>query len=198
MTAAPRDLQKAPSYATEYRQVLRGLFDAVEVSAPTESATFERGIQLTAGMFRTASQAGGKIMLIGNGASAAIAGHQAADLVRGVGMAACTFNDAPLLTCLGNDLGYEHTFDTPIGLHAKPGDVLVCISSSGASKNVLFGAQMARSKGCKVLTLSGFKTDNPLRALGDVNFFVPSNGYGFVEVVHLGILHCAIDFLAGR
>lgn len=191
-------MQKARGYATEYRQILHKLFDGIEVTTPKESTTFERGVELIAGMFRTASRAGGKVMLIGNGASAAIAGHQAADLVRGVGIAACTFNDAPLLTCLGNDLGYEHTFDTPIGLLAKPEDVLACISSSGASKNILLGAEKARSKGCRVVTLSGFKSDNPLRSLGDVNFFVPSNGYGFVEVVHLGILHCAIDFLAGR
>jgi D-sedoheptulose 7-phosphate isomerase len=108
-------------------------------------------------------------------------------------MRAMAFNDAAQLTCLGNDFGYEHVFDKPVEMFADPGDVLVAISSSGRSENILRAARMARTLGVRVVTLSGFATDNPLRYLGDVNFYVPSKSYGQVEVTHLALLHGMLD-----
>ena len=132
---------------------------------------------------------GGKVMFIGNGGSAAIASHMAIDYLRNGGVPALTFNDSASLTCLGNDFGYEHVFTRQIELHGRAEDMLIAISSSGSSKNILNGVSVARDKGCRVISLSGFAADNPLRSMGDLNFFVDSNHYGRVEASHLLILH---------
>ena len=108
-------------------------------------------------------------------------------------MRAIAFNDAALLTCISNDFGYRHVFEKPIEMFAQKGDVLVAISSSGQSENILRAVEAAKKRGCEVLTLSGFAADNPLRGKGSLNFYVSSNSYGHVEVVHHAICHCILD-----
>ena len=136
---------------------------------------------------------GNKIFFIGNGGSAAIASHMAIDFWKNGKMPAMAFNDSSLLTCISNDFGYQHVFEKPIEMFAGTGDVLFAISSSGKSENILRGVVAARTKGCKVVTLSGFKEDNPLRGMGDLNLFVPSMEYGLVEVIHQYICHWILD-----
>jgi len=137
---------------------------------------------------------GGKVMVIGNGGSAAIASHLANDFTRSGGVPGMVFNDGAGLTCMGNDLGFEQVFAEPIRLHGRGGDLLVAISSSGSSANILNGVAQARERGCSVVTFSGFARDNPLRASGDMNLFVPSSHYGQVEVTHQMLCHALIDF----
>ena len=139
------------------------------------------------------TSSGKKLIFIGNGASASISSHMATDYWKNGGMRAVTFNDPALLTCLSNDCGYENVFGKSIEMFADEGDVLIAISSSGKSENILNGVRAARDKGAKVVTLSGFSPDNPLRFTGDINFFVPSGDYGPVEVIHLSITHCILD-----
>jgi D-sedoheptulose 7-phosphate isomerase len=146
---------------------------------------------------RDAHDAGNKIMFIGNGGSAGIASHMAIDYSKNGNLRSQAFNDPSALTCLGNDLGYENVFAKQIDLHARPRDLLVAISSSGNSPNILGGVAEARKKGCKVVTLSGFAEYNRLRALGDVNFYVPSGEYGFVEITHLALCHVVVDLAMG-
>ncbi|QWR78915.1 SIS domain-containing protein [Candidatus Magnetomonas plexicatena] len=138
-------------------------------------------------------KANNKVMFIGNGGSAAIASHMAIDFWKNGRIKATAFNDSSLLTCIANDYGYEYVFEKPIEMFADNGDVLIAISSSGSSKNILNGADMAVKKTCDVITLSGFKPDNPLRKKGVINFYVPSNIYGVVEVVHQYICHLILD-----
>jgi D-sedoheptulose 7-phosphate isomerase len=145
---------------------------------------------------RSVHAAGNKLMFIGNGGSAGIASHLAIDYSKNGNLRALAFNDAAALTCLANDLGYENVFATQIDLHARPGDHLIAISSSGASANILRGVEAARRRDCGVVTLSGFKADNPLRGLGDVNFYVPHDAYGFVEIAHLALCHAVLDLTA--
>ncbi len=136
---------------------------------------------------------GRKIMIIGNGGSAAIATHMHNDLCNSVGIQAMTFNDSSQLTALSNDHGYEQVFERPIDLWAKTGDLLIAISSSGKSENILRGVRTAKAKGCDVITLSGFRSDNPLRQMGSVNFYIASQSYGEVEVSHLSLTHYLTD-----
>jgi len=136
-----------------------------------------------------------KIMFIGNGASAAISSHMATDYWKNGGLRAVAFNDSSLLTCISNDYGYIHVFEKPIEMFADEGDILFAISSSGKSENILRGVAAARNRNCKVVTFSGFAEDNPLRGMGDYNFYVPSGGYGPVEILHLAICHCIIDVI---
>jgi len=141
--------------------------------------------------------AGNKLMFIGNGGSAAIASHMATDFSKNGGIRALCFNDGSALTCLGNDLGYEQVFAHPIGMHGRDGDLLIAISSSGNSQNIINGVMAARECGAHVITLSGFRPDNKLRQLGDYNVYVPSGEYGFVEVTHQALCHAFIDLAMG-
>jgi D-sedoheptulose 7-phosphate isomerase len=135
----------------------------------------------------------GKVMVIGNGGSAAIASHMQNDVCKAVGVRSLVFNEQPLLTALANDDGYEAIFETPVRLWAEPGDVLVAISSSGRSENILRAVQAATERCCEVVTFSGFDENNPLRSMGSVNFHVASAVYGLVENVHGAITHFMTD-----
>lgn len=136
-----------------------------------------------------------KIIFIGNGGSSAIASHMAVDFWKNGRINAVSFNDPAMLTCLSNDLGYENVFAKPIERFAEKGDMLFAVSSSGKSPNILNGAKAARKKGLFIVTLSGFKSKNPLRKLGDINIYIPSLSYGIVETAHQFIIHSLLDHI---
>lgn len=144
-----------------------------------------------------AHDAGRKIMFVGNGGSAGIASHLAIDYSKNGELRSLAFNDAAALTCLGNDLGYENVFAKQVDLHAHDGDVLVAISSSGQSPNILRAVSNARSRNCRIVSFSGFSEENSLRREGDINFYVRSGEYGFVEVAHLALCHAILDLRTG-
>lgn len=136
-----------------------------------------------------------KIMVLGNGGSAAIASHVITDLRNVGGLCALTLHEAAPLTCFTNDFGYEQAFAKQIAGFAHGDDLLIAISSSGQSLNIINAVQAANDKGLAVMTLSGFKSDNPLRKLGRWNVWLDSSHYGMVELAHLFILHHITDFL---
>jgi D-sedoheptulose 7-phosphate isomerase len=151
-----------------------------------------------AGDAQDAHDRGGKLLFIGNGGSAGIASHMAIDYSKNGRLRALAFNDGAALTCLGNDLGYEQVFARQIDLFAQPGDLLIAISSSGRSPNILNAVAVAEQRGCRIVTLSGFAPDNPLRSQGDINFYLASDQYGFVEIGHLTLCHAILDFACGQ
>ncbi len=134
-----------------------------------------------------------KMFLIGNGASSSMASHIAADLCKNGHIATRCFTDASLLTALANDCGVEEMFAEPLRRQAHKGDMLVCISSSGESPNILQAVKQAREMGLTIVTLSGMEENNSLRKSGDLNFYVPVETYGFVETAHAAILHFWVD-----
>jgi D-sedoheptulose 7-phosphate isomerase len=144
-----------------------------------------------------AHNAGNKLMFIGNGGSAGITSHMAVDFSKNGSLRATAFNDGSMLTCLGNDLGYENVFAKQVEWQGRPGDVLIAISSSGRSANILNGVKAARERQCTVITFSGFKDDNPLRGSGDLNFYIRSGEYGFVELAHQALIHAILDLDMG-
>ena len=144
-----------------------------------------------------AYESGRMVYLFGNGGSAAIASHMATDYSKNGEIRSLALNDSSMLTCLSNDLGYDQVFAKQIELHARPGDIVIAISSSGRSANILNAVKAARAARCAVVSLSGFAADNPLRSLGDINFYIASNRYGFVEIGHLTICHAILDFICG-
>ena len=133
------------------------------------------------------------IFFIGNGGSAGIAMHMTTDFLKNGRIRTHSMHDPATLTCLGNDYGYEHVFSKQLEIVAGEGDLLVAISSSGNSPNIINAVNVAREKGCHVITLSGFKPDNRLRQLGDINIYVPSEEYGIVESIHNMILQQIVD-----
>ncbi len=173
------------------------------VLANLKVATADRGgVPLVQGMKEACDRLGqlralgAKAILVGNGGSAAIASHHANDFGKNAGLRALTFNDGSLLTCLANDFGFEEAFAQAIRIHADSGDVLIAISSSGKSPNILHAVLEARRRGLFTITFSGFAADNPLAGLGHLNFYVPSDSYGVVETAHLLLLHAFVERLA--
>ncbi len=191
-----KSLPSSHPFATDYFHQLAGLSENFQVTnRECISLSFAEGIDQAASLVSKQTQQQKKVIFIGNGGSAAVASHQAIDYWRNGGFPAIAFNDGALLTCISNDFGYEQVFSKPIATFAQPGDVLFAISSSGKSANILAGARQAAQSGCHVITLSAFKSDNPLRQLGDLNFYVPTMAYGFAEITHLCICHCILDGL---
>lgn len=132
-------------------------------------------------------------MIIGNGGSAGVASHMGIDFWKNGKIRCLTFNDGALLTCLSNDYSYAEAFEAAVNQFGDEGDMLIAISSSGSSQNILNAADVAIRKKIRLVTCSGFQPDNPLRQRGDVNFFVPSFSYGFVETIHQLIIHAMLD-----
>ncbi|NJA07678.1 MULTISPECIES: SIS domain-containing protein [Methylomonas] len=145
--------------------------------------------------FARVKQQQAKVIILGNGGSAAIASHVITDLRNVGGLCALTLHEAAPLTCFTNDFGYEQAFAKQVSAFAYPDDVLIAISSSGQSANIVNAVAAANAKGLAVLTLSGFKPDNPLRRLGRWNVWLDSNHYGMVELAHLFVLHHITDQL---
>ena len=159
---------------------------------------YDEAMQRATDLVHGQTAAGRKVIFVGNGGSAAIASHQAVDYWKNGGMRAIAFNDPALLTCVGNDFGYPHVFEKPIAMFADAGDVLIAISSGGRSENILRAVGAGLEAGCRVVTLSGFRPDNPLRGRGELNFYVPSDSYGYVEITHLAVCHCIVDTIIAR
>ena len=178
----------------EYFVTLASLFDKVIVENDRGRVyTLENAIAESIRMIIELSKSNGKLLFIGNGASAAIASHMAVDFWKNAGVRALAFNDSSLLTCISNDFGYKYVFEKPVKMFADRKDILIAISSSGQSENILRAAKAAKRKCFKVITLSGFDKNNPLRKLGDLNFYVPEPKYGAVEIIHMAICHCLVD-----
>jgi D-sedoheptulose 7-phosphate isomerase len=181
-------------FVDSYFQDLYAALEKVQYTGPQgerfdRAAAYERTLQIA----QKATDDGGKLMFIGNGGSAGIASHMAIDFTKNGRMPAMCFNDGAALTCMGNDYGYEEVFAKQLSFQAHKGDVLFAISSSGSSENILRAVSVARQRGCAVITMSGFKADNPLRALGDMNFYIGLSEYGLVEVAHTAMIHAVVD-----
>lgn len=172
---------------------LTGLVCALEQvrNDPWFFESFEKAVDL----FRDALCDKQTVFFIGNGGSAAIAAHMAADFAKAGKVRTRSFENSSTLTAISNDQSFEEVFSSQILQYGEPGDLLVAISSSGKSKNILLGVGAARRRGMQVITLSGFDEDNPLRALGNINFHVPAHHYGLVEVTHHAIIHSILDSL---
>jgi D-sedoheptulose 7-phosphate isomerase len=138
--------------------------------------------------------AGKKILLCGNGGSAADAQHIAAELVgcyerqRRSWPAIALTTDTSALTAVSNDLGYEQVFARQLAGLAQPGDILIAISTSGRSKNVLKAVERARELGCRTIALTGASSD-PLGAMCDYTIAVPSNRTSRIQEAHITIGH---------
>ncbi len=138
----------------------------------------------------------GKVILVGNGGSAAMASHVSVDLTKMCKIRAVNFNEADLLTCFSNDYGYENWVQKALSFYADRKDLLIFISSSGESKNIINGANFAKKIGCKVITLTGFKKTNKVKKIGHVNLWLDSKNYNFIEMTHHTWLLAIVDFIA--
>ena len=133
---------------------------------------------------------------LGNGASASLASHLSADLAKNGHIHTQVFSDPALITAVSNDCGYDQVFAEPLRRMLNPGDLLVAISSSGRSPNILRAVEVARAMGATIVSLSAMDADNPLRAAGDLNAYLPAREYGHAETGHAAVLHYWMDCVA--
>ena len=141
---------------------------------------------------------GKKVIIAGNGGSAAMASHVAVDFTKQGGIRAINFNEADLITCFSNDYGYEHWVSKAIEFYGDEGDLAILISSSGNSENIVNAAKTAKSMGMIVITFTGFKSDNPLNQNGHLNFWLDSKAYNIIENTHQIWLLLVCDLIIGK
>lgn len=135
------------------------------------------------------------VYLIGNGASASMASHFAADLAKNGHLHTQVFSDICLVTAISNDIDFAEIYAEPLRRRGKKGDLLIAISSSGKSPNILRGVSVAQALGLTVVTLTGFAADNPLRRMGHLNAYLPAQTYGEAETAHAAVLHSWMDMV---
>jgi len=177
----------------DYVGTLAATCDDLRVTSEDGELSSNEGLRRWIEMTRQVHTRGGRLYLIGNGASAAMASHVAADACKTAHLRALTFNAAALLTAASNDLGFDEAFALPLRHMAQAGDMLISISSSGSSPNIVKALETARAAAMVIVTLSGRRPDNPSRTRGDLNFYVPAEPYAMVETAHALILHYWID-----
>lgn len=157
-----------------------------------------RNLEAAIQLLRETKQTGAFIYVIGNGGSASLAEHSAIDFTQNSKLRSLAISGSPMLTAWSNDYGYEHVFRKGVESFGKAGDVLIGISSSGTSKSILNACEAARRRRMAIVTFSGFAADNPLRTQGDLNFWINSRAFGYVEMIHHLLLHYINDAIIGK
>lgn len=192
--ANPSDLGSTPNNFANYVEYVKNGLDKMQVfGAKNDVIESNAGIQEWARLTLDVHRKDGKVFFAGNGASATMAEHMSADLFKNGKIDTVSCSETAYLTAISNDLDFSEIFAFKIKQSFTEDDLLITISSSGDSPNIVRAIEEATRLGGKIVTLSGFKYSNRSRQFGDLNFFVPSLTYGAVEVAHSGILHCWLD-----
>lgn len=183
----------------DFIEELQACLQFLEVSSPQQGKLpAHQGFSLWEEQASRIKEEDRGVFFVGNGASSSMCSHFMTDIGKNGGLRTQMFGDAALLTALGNDIAFDQVFAEPLRRHARSGDMLVAISSSGNSPNIVEAAAAAREKELWIITLTGMKPDNRLRSLGDLNFWVNAGSYGMVETAHAAILHYWTDCLVAR
>jgi len=140
----------------------------------------------------------GTAYFAGNGASASMACHFSADLAKNAKVRTQVFTDPSLLTAVANDMCYGAVFAEPLSWFGREGDMLISVSSSGNSPNVLQALEVARTRGIRSVALSAMGPDNHSRRLADLSLYVPARTYGLAETCHAAILHHWMDRMESK
>jgi D-sedoheptulose 7-phosphate isomerase len=179
---------------SDYVETIAGCLHAM-VATDRSGAVLPIGDAMAAwvAMTHATAERDGQLYIIGNGGSAGMASHMAADACKNGHLRALAFNDAAMLTATANDLAYDQVFALPLQRLARPGDLVIAISSSGNSPNIVRALEASRAIGLESITLTGMRPDNRARTLGDLNFYVDAHRYGWTESAHQIILHHWFD-----
>lgn len=133
------------------------------------------------------------IYIIGNGGSAATASHISMEILKNLGIASSALCDVALLSAVANDCGYERTFNLPLRTLLHRDDLLIALSVSGNSKNVVEAVEVAQEIGTKIITFSACSEENLLRQKGNFNFWFNHSDAGVIETGHFFLLHTLVD-----
>ena len=176
------------SYLKQYNKSIYELINNVNANL------IEQSVQLIQKSIHNKS----KVYIVGNGGSASIASHVSVDFAKVARVPSSTFNNSNLITCFANDYGYENWVVEAIKAYTNINDLIILISSSGTSKNIVNAAQYCKDNNIDLITLSGFTKDNPLSKLGNVNFHIESTEYNYIEMSHHIILLALVDIFAKK
>jgi D-sedoheptulose 7-phosphate isomerase len=176
-----------------FGMIAQGLAALVVTDRDGHDLPVAEGVRQWVTMTRATQQRDAHLYIIGNGGSAGMASHMAADAAKNGRLRALAFNDSSLLTATANDIAYDQVFSLPLERLGRAGDLLIAITSSGNSPNIVRALEVAGGLGVGTVTLSGMRADNKTRALGDLNFYVPLARYGWTESAHQVILHYWFD-----
>ena len=152
-------------------------------------------IKLT-NLLRTVKKKKKKVIFAGNGGSAAMSSHSSVDFTKACNIRSINFNEADLITCFANDYGYENWIKEALNFYADKDDLIILFSSSGKSKNIVNAAKYCNKKKINLVTFTGFSIHNPVKKLGNLNFWVDSKSYNIVEMTHHIWILMAVDKLA--
>tara|TARA_B100001540_G_scaffold314816_1_gene340580 strand:+ start:3027 stop:3596 length:570 start_codon:yes stop_codon:yes gene_type:complete len=139
-----------------------------------------------------------KILIFGNGAGASIASHVATDFTKNAKVAAISLDSSTYLTCLSNDYGYENTVTQAIKHYYKSKDLVILLSASGNSTNMIKAARYCNKKSIKFLTITGFKKKNKLNNLSKNKIWINSSSWNLIEITQLSILLSYVDKIIGK
>ncbi len=187
---------KMPS---EYLQeIIRLLYEVHITTGSGRQLGYDEGIGHIVDLLWECRKRRRHVFFCGNGGSAGIAQHMTADYMKNGGIRTYSLYEQAALTCVSNDYTYEAVFSKQLEWLAEKGDVLVAISSSGESRNIVNAIRTMRAAGGAAVTLTGFREDNRIRGMGDVNLYVPAPHYGMVESVHNLLLQQIADILMDK
>lgn len=146
------------------------------------------------------SERGKKVIIQGNGGSAAMASHFTVDLTKNAGVRAVNFNEPDLITCFANDRGYENWIVEALKFYADEGDLVILVSSSGRSSNIVSACRYCIERKHIVVTFTGMDPENPLKTVNSLglNFYVNSYAYNLIENVHQFWLLSVVDAIIGK
>ena len=144
------------------------------------------------------SKKNGKILIFGNGGSAAISSHVSVDLTKNANIRTVNFNESDLITCFSNDYGYDRWVEKSIDFYADRKDAVILISSSGKSMNMINACKAAKRKKIKVISLTGHSKNNPLSKISNISLWVNSKAYNFIENTHQIWLLTICDLIIGK
>lgn len=188
----------------EKANVLAALNDARDaLDALISNEKTIEAVVAAAGLMADAVEGDGKVMSCGNGGSLCDAMHFAEEMTGRYRSnrrpyAALAISDASHMACVGNDYGYEEVFSRYVEAHGRKGDVLLAITTSGTSRNIVKAAEAARRKGVKVVALTG-RDETPITELADVSIVTPAGRWADrVQELHIKCIHILIELIERR
>lgn len=182
-------------YMTDYFKTIEQAIGNILITNQQESIIDRStAFKLIADRIENTKKKAGLIFFAGNGASATMAEHMSHDFFQNAEVNTQTCSETSHITAIGNDYGFDEVFSYRIGRILGKQDILITISSSGNSENVVKALKTARDRESFIITLSGKMQENVSRKSGDINIYVPLSTYGLVESAHAVILHAILDF----
>ena len=179
------------NYSSYYKEYIKNIYD---LNSLVDTNLLNQSVNL----IKETIDNNAKVYIVGNGGSSSMASHVSVDFAKVAGVKSSTFNNANLITCFANDYKYENWVVEAIKAYSNKKDLIILISSSGTSLNIVNAAKFCKDNKINSITFSGFDENNPLSKLGNVNFHIESIEYNYIEMSHHIILLALVDIFVKK